>query len=250
MIDTHSHIYYEQYENDLSAVIESANKNNVKKIICVGTDIETSYQSIEIANKYDQVYCTVGCHPHETSKMNNSYIAELEKMCSNPKVVAIGETGLDYYYSHSTPEIQKKCFEEQIELSKKLNIPVVIHNRESDEDLIEILNKYKPRGVIHCFSGDIDFAEKIIKLNMMISFTGIVTFKNSTLDEVIENIDCDNMMLETDSPYLTPHPFRGKRNEPQYVKLIAKKIAEIKNIPIEEVIEKTTKNAFKLFDRL
>ncbi len=250
LIDTHSHIYYEQYKNDLPAVIESANNDNVKKIICVGTDIETSYESIKIANKYDQVYCTVGCHPHETSKMNDNYIAELEEMCKNPKVVAIGETGLDYYYSHSLPEIQKKCFKEQIELSKDLDMPVVIHNRESDEDLIDILNKYRPRGVIHCFSGDINLAKKIIKLGMMLSFTGIVTFKNSTLDEVIKDIDCDNIMLETDSPYLTPHPVRGKRNEPKHVKLIAEKIAGIKNISIEKLTEITTKNAFKLFHKL
>ena len=250
LIDTHSHIYYKQYENDLPSVIESASKNNVKKIICVGTDIETSYESIEIANKYDQVYCTVGCHPHEASKMKSDYIAELKEMCKEPKVVAIGETGLDYYYSHSLPEIQKKCFEEQIELSKSLDMPVVIHNRESDEDLIQILNKYKPRGVIHCFSGDINLAKKILKLNMMLSFTGIVTFKNSTLDEVIKNIDCKNIMLETDSPYLTPHPFRGKRNEPKHVKLIAEKIAKIKNISIETLTEITTENALNLFHGL
>ena len=129
-------------------------------------------------------------------------------------------------------------------------MPVVIHNRESDEDLIQILNKYKPRGVIHCFSGDINLAKKILKLNMMLSFTGIVTFKNSTLDEVIKNIDCKNIMLETDSPYLTPHPFRGKRNEPKHVKLIAEKIAKIKNISIETLTEITTENALNLFHGL
>ena len=249
-IDTHSHIYYKEYKNDLKNVIDSANKNNVKKIICIGTDIETSYESIEIANKYSEVYCTVGCHPHEASKMDDNDILELEKMCENPKVVGIGETGLDYYYSHSSPEIQKKRFIDQIELSKSLDLPLVIHNRDSDEDLMKILDNYRPRGVIHCFSGDTAMAKKAINLGMLLSFTGIVTFKNSSLGEVVKEVDLDKIMLETDSPYLTPTPFRGKRNEPKHVKIIANKIAEIKNIPIKKVAEKTTKNALKLFNKI
>ena len=139
LIDTHSHIYYNQYKDDLSSVINSAKGNGVERIICVGTDIKTSYESIEIANKYDNVFCTIGCHQHDTSKIQEGYIDELEQMCKEPKVVAIGETGLDYYYSHSPHSTQKKCFIEHIELSKDVKMPVVIHNRNSDNDLLKIL---------------------------------------------------------------------------------------------------------------
>ena len=171
-------------------------------------------------------------------------------MCKEEKVVAIGETGLDYYYNHSPHSTQKKCFIEHIELSKDVKMPVVIHNRNSDEDLLKILKKYKPKGVVHCFSGDINLARKIIDLGLLLSFTGIITFKNSTLEDVINEIDLNDFMLETDSPYLSPIPFRGKRNEPKHVKIIAEKIAEIRSLPIQKIMEHTTKNAYKLFDRL
>ena len=249
-IDTHSHIYYDQYKNDLPAIIDAAKQNNVCKIICVGTDIKTSFESIEIASQYDDVYCTVGCHPHETSKVEKNYIYELEQMCKNSKVVAIGETGLDYYYNHSPPSIQKKCFIDQINLSSDLEMPIVIHNRNSDEDLLIILEKYKPTGVIHCFSGDINLAKKIIELGMLLSFTGIVTFNSSKLDDVIREVNFNKFMIETDSPYLTPEPFRGRRNEPKHVKLIAEKIAKIKNVSVEQVMQHTTRNAYKLFNKL
>jgi len=250
LVDTHSHVYYKQYKDDLSSIIDSARENGVERIICVGTDIKTSYESIEIANKYNNVFCTVGCHPHDTSKLQNGYIKELEQMCEEPKVVALGETGLDYYYNHSPHSTQKKCFIEHIELSRNVKIPVVIHNRNSDEDLLKILKKYKPRGVVHCFSGDVTFAREIISLGLFLSFTGIITFNNSTLTDVIKQIELNDFMVETDSPYLTPAPFRGKRNEPKHTKIIAEKIAEIKNLPIQKIIENTTKNAYKLFDRL
>ena len=171
-------------------------------------------------------------------------------MSQEEKVVAIGETGLDYYYNHSEPEIQKKRFIEQIELANSLKLPVVIHNRDSDDDLYDILKKHHPKGVIHCFSSNFDYATKIINLGLILSFTGIITFKNSTLHDVIEKIDLSKFMIETDSPYLTPEPYRGKRNEPSYVYFVAKKIAEIKNISIEEVINHTTKNALNLFDKI
>ena len=250
LIDTHSHIYYDQYEDDLPKVINDAEDSEIKRIVCVGTDIETSYQSIEIANKYDNVFCTVGCHPHEASKMKNGYLNTIEDMCKHDKVIAIGETGLDYFYNHSSKSIQKKIFIDQIELSNNLNLPIVIHNRESDKDLLEILKRFKPKGVIHCFSGNLKMAEEVTNLGLLISFTGIITFKNFNHLDVIEEIDLNNIMVETDSPYLSPIPHRGKRNEPKHVKIIAEKIAEIKNLPIQKVIKQTTKNAFKLFHRL
>mgnify|MGYP006188829229 CR=1 FL=1 len=250
LVDTHSHIYYNEYKHDLSDIISDAEQNGVERIICVGTDIKTSYESIRIANKYNNIFCTVGCHPHDSSKMKDGYIYELEEMCKDQKVVGIGETGLDYFYNHSPKEIQKKSFIDHIELSKEVNLPLVIHNRDSDKDLMQILKKYKPNGVIHCFSGDLKMAKEVISLGLMISFTGIVTFKNFTSIDVIKEINLKDFMVETDSPYLAPTPFRGKRNEPKHVKIIAERIAEIKNISVENVIKETTKNAYKLFHRL
>ena len=250
LIDTHSHIYYEKYKNDFNEVLDRANDRGVKKIICVGTDLESSIKSLEISNTHENIYCTIGYHPHESSKAKEGYLNEFEEMSKEDKVVAIGETGLDYYYNYSDSNTQKKRFIEQIELAVSLKLPVVIHNRDSDDDLYNILKRYHPKGVIHCFSSSIDYAIKILKLGILLSFTGIITFKNSTLDDVIEQINLSDIMVETDSPYLTPEPYRGKRNEPSYVYFIAKKIAEIKNIPIEEVINHTTKNALNLFYKI
>ena len=250
LIDTHSHIYYEQYNDDFDEVINRASDQGVHRIICVGVDLESSIQSLELANKYNSVFCTVGYHPHESEKASNNYLTELEEMCKNPKVVGIGETGLDYYYKHSDIEIQKKRFVEQIELANSLSLPVVVHNRESDDDLYEILRRYKPKGVIHCFASDAIFAKKIIDLGLLLSFTGIITFKNSNLNDVVYSTPLSKLMVETDSPYLTPEPYRGKRNEPSHVSIIAKKIAAIKDVSINHVISETTSNALNLFHKL
>ena len=250
LIDTHSHIYYDQYNDDLDEVINRSLDKGVDKIVCVGVDLQSSIQSLELANKYDNIFCTVGYHPHESEKATDQYLNELEVMCKEPNVIGIGETGLDYYYKHSNIEIQKKRFIEQIELANSLDLPVVIHNRESDNDLYKILKKYIPKGVIHCFSSNIDFANKIVDLGLLLSFTGIITFKNSNLYDVIESTPISKIMVETDSPYLTPEPYRGKRNEPSYVSIIAEKISEIKKIPINDVAKQTTSNALNLFKKL
>ena len=250
LIDTHSHIYYEKYNDDLDEVIHRAKNKGVKKIICVGTDLESSIQSLEISNKYKNIYCTIGYHPHESCLAEKNYLNKLEEISREDKVVAIGEIGLDYYYNNSDPETQKKRFIEQIELANSLNLPVVIHNRDADDDLYDILKKHLPKGVIHCFSSNLNYANKIIDLGILLSFTGIITFKNSTLDNVVKKTALSKIMVETDSPYLTPIPFRGKRNEPSHVKLVAKKIAEIKNISLEEVASQTTKNALNLFHKI
>jgi len=250
LIDTHSHIYYDKYNHDFDDVIDRAANSGVEKIICIGTDLESSIQSLEISNKYKNIYCTIGYHPHESSLAKKNYLNKLEEISREDKVVAIGEIGLDYYYNNSDPEIQKKRFIEQIELANSLNLPVVIHNRDSDDDLYDILKKHLPKGVIHCFSSNLNYANKIIELGILLSFTGIITFKNSTLDNVIKEIPLSKIMVETDSPYLTPIPFRGKRNEPSHVKLVAEKIAQIKNISLEEVAAQTTKNALNLFHKI
>ena len=246
-IDTHCHIYYDKYNKDIDSVINRAMDNNVKKIICVGVDIESSIKSIQIAEKYDIVYATAGYHPHESKYFNNNYMKELEKLLLHKKVVALGEIGLDYYYNNSNPDVQKNVFNDQLDLAKSLNIPVVIHNRMADNDIYESLKKKKiQKAVIHCFASNLKFAKKVILLNVLLSFTGLITFAKD-LENIIENIPIEKIMLETDSPYLTPNPHRGKRNEPYMVKFIADKISNLKNIPIEDVARITTKTASNFF---
>ena len=251
MIDTHCHINDEKYKHDVDIIVQKAIDSGVKKMICVGVDLETSEKAILISNKYEQVYATVGYHPHESKDAPQRYIYELEDMAKNSKVVAIGETGLDYYYNISPKSIQKNIFNEQIELSKDLNIPIIMHNRNSDKDLLSIIESSKlDYGVVHCFSSDWGMAEKLLKLNIKLSFTGMVTFIKDPIEEVLKKIKLDDFFLETDSPYLAPNPHRGKRNEPAMVNLIAQKIAQIKNVPLEIIVESTTKNALSFFKRL
>tara|TARA_B100000401_G_scaffold281154_1_gene192031 strand:- start:899 stop:1660 length:762 start_codon:yes stop_codon:yes gene_type:complete len=251
MIDTHCHINDEKYKHDIDIIVQKAIDSGVKKMICVGVDLETSEKAILISNKYEQVYATVGYHPHESKDAPQRYIYELEDMAKNSKVVAIGETGLDYYYNISPKSIQKNIFNEQIELSKDLNIPIIMHNRNSDKDLLSIIESSKlDYGVVHCFSSDWDMAEKLLKLDIKLSFTGMVTFIKDPIEEVLKKIKLDDFFLETDSPYLAPNPHRGKRNEPAMVNLIAQKIAQIKNVPLETIVESTTKNALSFFKRL
>ena len=251
MIDTHCHINDEKYKHDIDIIVQKAIDSGVKKMICVGVDLETSEKAILISNKYEEVYATVGYHPHESKDAPQRYIYELEDMAKNSKVVAIGETGLDYYYNISPKSIQKNIFNEQIELSKDLNIPIIMHNRNSDKDLLSIIESSKlDYGVVHCFSSDWDMAEKLLKLDIKLSFTGMVTFIKDPIEEVLKKIKLDDFFLETDSPYLAPNPHRGKRNEPAMVNLIAQKIAQIKNVPLETIVESTTKNALSFFKRL
>ena len=246
-IDTHCHIYYDKYKDDINDVINKANENNINHMICVGVDIERSEKSILLSNQYESVFATVGYHPHEAKLVDDDYLDKMTKLLDHPKAVAVGEIGLDYYYEHSDKKTQIKVFREQLELAKDLDMPVVIHNRESDNDLYENIKDSKiNKGVIHCYSSDVEYANKIFDLGLLVSFTGIITFSKS-LQEVVKQIPIERMMIETDSPYLTPIPFRGKRNEPCMVNIIAEKIAEIKNIPIEEVAKITTKTARNFF---
>ena len=247
LIDTHSHIYYDKY-TDINEVLDRARDNNISKIICVGVDIESSYKSITLAEKYDMIYATAGFHPHESKDAKKNYIIELENLLSHKKVVALGEIGLDFFYKHSDKETQINIFEEQLLLAKSMDIPCIIHNRESDKELINSINKTKNNnGVVHCFASNLDLATELIKLDFHLSFTGLITFAKE-LKHVIENIPIEKIMVETDSPYLTPIPHRGKRNEPYMVKYIAMEIAKIKNISFEEVATETTKTAKKFFD--
>jgi len=246
LIDTHSHIYYDKY-TDIDEVLDRAQENNVSKIICVGVDIESSFKSVNLAEKYDMIYATAGYHPHEAKDTDANYLKELESLLLHEKVVALGEIGLDFFYKHSDKKKQITVFEEQLNLAKSLNIPCVIHNRESDKELLKSINKTKNNnGVIHCFASDIILAKELIKLNFYLSFTGLITFANE-LEDVIKNIPLEKIMIETDSPYLTPIPHRGKRNEPYMVKYVATEIAKIKNISFEDVANQTTKTAKDFF---
>lgn len=248
MFDTHAHLNMSKYNNKLDKIYENARNNNVKEILVVGMDLKTSIRAIEIANTYPNTYASVGIHP---AYVNESNHLELDYLYNNDKVVALGEIGLDFYWTSDNKELQLKVFEEQLLKAIKLNLPVIIHTRNSFDETYEILLKYKGKlsGVLHCFSSNYGDALKTIELGFLIGIDGPITFKNNNeeLIEIVEKIDLKHILIETDSPYLTPIPFRGKENEPANVLYVARKIAEIKNISIEEVIKTTTINAHKLF---
>ena len=251
MIDTHCHINDIKYDKDVKEVISRAVKSGVEKMICVGTDLKTSEKALELANQYREIYATVGYHPHESKDAQKGYLYEFEEMSKNPKVVAIGESGLDYHYNISPEGIQKKIFREQIELSQDIGLPIIMHNRNSKEDLLSIIELTNlDYGVVHCFSENWEVAKKLTSKNIKLSFTGMVTFVKDPIYEVLEKIDLKDFFLETDSPYLAPTPHRGKRNEPSLIKFIADYIANVKQISSEEIIEQTTKNAFNFFKKL
>jgi TatD DNase family protein len=250
LIDTHAHIYYEDFAQRIEEVIQSASDNGVEKIITVGVDLKSSEECIKLAEKFPSVFATCGYHPHEAVKAPKRYLYELENMAAHPKVVAIGEMGLDYHYNFSDPKIQQKVYREQLELAVALQLPAVVHCRNSDDDILQGINESAcENGVIHCFASNVEFAEKILETGFHISFTGMITFIKE-LEEVVIEIPLERMMVETDSPYLSPKPHRGKKNEPKNVLHVAEKIAELKEIDLEEVAESTTETAMNLFTKL
>ena len=251
MIDTHCHINDIKYDKDVKEVISRAVESGVEKMICVGTDLKTSEKALELANQYRKIYATVGYHPHESKDAQKGYLYEFEEMSKNPKVVAIGESGLDYHYNISPKNIQKKIFREQIELSQDIGLLIIMHNRNSKEDLLSIIELTNlDYGVVHCFSENWEVAKKLTSKNIKLSFTGMVTFVKDPIYEVLEKIDLKDFFLETDSPYLAPTPHRGKRNEPSLIKFIADYIADVKQVSSKEIIDQTTKNAFDFFKKL
>lgn len=250
-IDTHTHLFYPNFEGEVDKVIERAVQSSVDYMIVPGTDLATSLQAIELAEKYDNIYASVGVHPHDSKDWDDSIIEKLEELAKNKKIVAIGEIGLDYYYDFSPREIQIKAFESQIQLALKLNLPIIVHNREANDDIMNIARKYKDSGLqaqYHCFAGSIADARELVEMHHYISFPGIVTFKNAeSVRKVLSRVAIENLLLETDSPFMTPVPHRGKRNEPAYIKLIAEKIAEVHHLTTEDVGKATSYNAHKLF---
>ena len=250
-IDTHAHLFFENFKEDVDDVIQRAKDNSVDFIVVPATDIKTAKEAIALAEKYEQIFATVGIHPHDTKDWNENLVAEIEALAKHPKVVAIGEIGLDYYYDFSPQDQQIKAFKSQLDLAIKLQLPVVIHNRDSDGDMMDIIQSYCGTGLkaqFHCYNGSLSDALELMKMNHFISFTGNITFKKSDgLRDILSHIDLNHLMLETDSPFMTPVPFRGKRNEPSYVKYVAQQVADIHKISVEEVGRISSLNAFRFF---
>ncbi|GLB61543.1 TatD family hydrolase [Cytobacillus sp. NCCP-133] len=249
--DTHAHLNAEEYNEDLKEVIDRALSEGVSNIVVVGFDRPTIEKAMELTDKYDFIYASVGWHPVDAIDMTDEDLQWIEDLSQHPKVVALGEMGLDYYWDKSPKDVQKEVFRKQIQLAKKVKLPIVIHNRDATADIVEILKEEgagEVGGIMHCFSGSPETAKECVDMNFYISLGGPVTFKNAKKPkEVADVIPLDKLLIETDCPFLTPHPFRGKRNEPSYVKLVAEQIADIKEISVEEVARATAENAKKLF---
>jgi TatD DNase family protein len=251
LFDTHVHLNADQFSEDLVQVIERAQDEGVEKMVVVGFDRPTINKAMELVEGYEFLYAAIGWHPVDAIDMTEEDLNWIEELSSHPKVVAIGETGLDYHWDKSPKDIQQEVFRKQIRLAKKVKLPIVIHNREATQDIVDILQEEDAKevgGIMHCFSGSPETARVCLDMNFLISLGGPVTFKNAKKPkEVAEEVPLDKLLIETDCPYLAPHPYRGKRNEPSYVKLVAEQIAELKGISYEEVAEKTTQNAKKIF---
>lgn len=250
MIDTHAHLNFYHFDKDVDDVIKTSFDRGIESILIVGTNVETSRQAILRAKDNKRLFATVGIHPQEIEEAEK--FSKIEEFSSDEKVVAIGETGLDYYRLgenlEQEKEAQKELLIKHVSLAKKKDLPLVFHNRDSHEDFYQIVKDKDVRGVIHCYTGNVDFAKKILDLGFMISFTGIITFdRGADLAEVIKQIPLDRMMVETDAPFLAPVPYRGKRAEPWMVKEVIQKIADIKGLTFQEVEEKTSSNAKDFF---
>ena len=248
IIDTHTHIYDEQFQEDFDNVMKNI-KEQMEGIVSIGFDMESSLKSIELANKYDFVHAVIGIHPVDIKKYNTEIDKELERLAlSEKKVVAIGEIGLDYHWMEDSEEVQKEGFRRQIELAERVKLPIVIHTREALQDTLDILKEYPGAGgILHCYPGSFQAAKPFLD-RYYIGVGGTVTFKNNRkTKELVKELSLDRIVLETDCPYLTPVPFRGKRNQPVYTSYVAEEIARIKEISTEEVIEVTTENAKKIY---
>jgi TatD DNase family protein len=253
LIDSHAHIQGKEYAGEVAAVIERARQAGVEKIIAVGGagDMTSNTEAVALAESFPDIYATVGMHPHDAKDVGPEDLAELKELSAHPKVVAVGETGLDYYYSHSPYEVQRRVFAQFIHMARETELPIVVHERDAAKDAAELLRaegEANLRGVIHCFTGDYQAACKYLDLGFYISFTGIITFKNADrLRAVVRQVPLDRMMVETDSPYLTPVPHRGKRNEPAHVRWVAETIAKVKEVDLETVARVTSENVRDLF---
>ena len=250
LFDSHAHIDDEKFDIDREEVIQRAIDNGVTGIINVGASMESSARSIALAEKYEGIYAAVGIHPHDAKDALDTDYEQLVRWTALEKVVAIGEIGLDYYYDFSPREVQRSVFIHQLDVARQTNMPFIIHDRDAHGDLLEILKKEAKglKGVLHCFSGSLEMANEVIKMGLYVSIAGPVTFKNAAkLPEIVTKVPLEYLLVETDSPYLTPQPYRGKRNEPAYVKLVAEQVANLRGIEMDVLAKATSENVKKLF---
>lgn len=270
LADTHAHLNSPRFKEDLEQVIVRAKAASVGLIVTVGTDLESSHTAVALAHQYPGVYAAIGIHPHEASKAEPGALAKLTHLSEDAAVLAIGEIGLDFHYNFSPPEKQREVFTAQLELARRLNKPVVVHDREAHAEIMSILQKFAGateiapdaspttkavaashqslQGVLHCFSGDEAMAQQAVEMGFYLSFGGPVTFENARrLQALVRTLPLERIMLETDCPYLTPHPHRGKRNEPAYVRLVAETVASLRGVAFEHISQVTTANACQLF---
>jgi len=247
--DTHAHYCDKQFNDDRDEILGAMDSGGVSLILNAGSSIRSSKQSLALADKYSFVYASVGVHPHDAKSMTDDTVVELEEMMSHPKAMAVGEIGLDYHYDFSPRDVQRIRFREQLELARRLNKPVIIHEREALQDVLDIVREYRDlNGVFHCFSENWETAKIILDMGWYLSFTGVITFKNARkAPEVLEKMPADRIMLETDCPYMAPDPYRGRRNTSLYLPYIAAKVAELRGITVEEVAELTTENGKRFF---
>lgn len=250
IFDTHAHYDDKAFDEDRDELLTSLKAQRVSGIITCGVNLETSKKSVELSEKYDFLYAAVGFHGLNTDDLIENYIDEIKALArQNKKVVAIGECGLDYYYSKEKKDLQIKIFTEQVRLAKELDLPIIVHDREAHFDIMNILKAYRPSGVIHCFTGAIEMMREVVKIGMYIGFGGAVTFKNSKKPkEVAKEVPIERLLLETDAPYMTPVPFRGKRNNSAYITYVADEISAIRSMKKEALLSETEKNARRLFN--
>ena len=251
LADSHSHLEMPDFKKDLEEVIQRAEASGVRYIFTVGTEKKDWKRTLEIVNSHPSIYAILGVHPHNAKEIDHETYPTLRQLCRQEKVKAYGEIGLDFFRNLSPRDVQLKRFREQIGLAKELRLPIVVHDREAHHETLEVLKSEKAEecgGIIHCFSGDYEMAKACMNLGFFISVPGSITYKNSEdYRETIKRIPLESLLIETDAPFLTPVPFRGKRNEPSYVRYIAQKVAEIKKVPFEKVAEVTTENALRVY---
>lgn len=245
--DTHCHIYKEYYEN-IEEILKNAKKSNVNRMINNGCDKKSNEEVLELTKNYENIYGAIGIHPENIEEYKEEDLKWIEENLKQPKIIAIGEIGLDYHYTKENKTEQIKLLERQLKIAEQYHLPVIIHSREATEDTINTLKKYKVTGVIHSFSGSLETAKIYIKMGYLLGINGVITFKNSKLKDVIKEIPLESIVLETDSPYLTPEPFRGKKNEPARIKEIAEFICDLKGISLEDLATITNHNIKRIFD--
>lgn len=252
LIDSHAHLDDERFDNDRDKVAKSLKENGISLIIDPGDSLISSIKAVKLSEEYDNIYAAVGVHPHSAIDMDDATLESIKALARRDKVVAIGEIGLDYYYDNSPRDVQREWFRKQIRLAKELNLPIIVHSRDAQKDTYDILKEeldQNLRGVLHCYSGSLEMAKEYIKMGFYISFAGPVTFKNAKVSkEVAKELPIDRILVETDSPYLTPEPHRGKRNEPLYVRYVASMVAELRDMTFDEIAKVTAENTKRLFN--